>query len=70
VPFSYSDEVVKTIVDRCQELESGGRMIDAILTNSMLPEVSGEFLRRMMEGRKVDAVRIDVKDGNFTYDFG
>jgi type VI secretion system protein VasG len=70
VPFTYSDAVVKTIVDRCQELESGGRMIDAILTNSMLPEVSGEFLRRMMEGRKVAGVNIDVKDGNFTYDFG
>ncbi len=70
VPFTYSDAVVETIVARCQELESGGRMIDAILTNSMLPEVSGEFLRRMMEGRKIDSVRIDVKDGNFTYDFG
>ncbi len=70
VPFSYSDAVVETIVARCQELESGGRMIDAILTNSMLPEVSGEFLRRMMEGRKIESVRIDVKDGNFTYDFG
>jgi type VI secretion system protein VasG len=61
---------VQTIVERCQELESGGRMIDAILTNSMLPEVSGEFLRRMLEGRQVAAVNIDVKDGNFTYDFG
>ncbi len=70
VPFSYSDAVVETIVARCQELESGGRMIDAILTNSMLPEVSGEFLRRMMEGRKIESVKIDVKDGNFTYDFG
>jgi type VI secretion system protein VasG len=70
VPFSYSDAVVQTIVERCQELESGGRMIDAILTNSMLPEVSGEFLRRMLEGRQVAAVNIDVKDGNFTYDFG
>lgn len=70
VPFTYSDAVVETIVARCQELESGGRMIDAILTNSMLPEVSGEFLRRMMEGRKIESVRIDVKDGNFTYDFG
>ena len=27
VPFSYTDAVVDTIVSRCQELESGGRMI-------------------------------------------
>ena len=40
VPFTYSDAVIETIVERCQELESGGRMIDAIVTNTMLPEVS------------------------------
>jgi len=69
VPFKYDDAVVNTIVDRCQELESGGRMIDAILTNSMLPEVSGEFLRRMMEGKEVNGVNVSVKDGEFTYSF-
>ncbi len=69
VPFSYDDAVVNTIVDRCQELESGGRMIDAILTNSMLPAVSGEFLRRMMEGTKINAVSVGVTDGEFTYTF-
>ena len=34
---SYDDEVVKLIVSRCTEVESGGRMIDAILTNTVLP---------------------------------
>ncbi|MGD9864820.1 MAG: type VI secretion system ATPase TssH, partial [Pseudodonghicola sp.] len=69
VPFSYSDAVVETIVDRCQELESGGRMIDAIVTNTMLPDISTEFLRRMMEGREVARVAIDVGGGEFTYGF-
>jgi type VI secretion system protein VasG len=69
VPFEYTDGVVDTIVSRCQELESGGRMIDAIVTNSMLPDISGEFLRRMMEGKSVSKVAIDVKDGEFTYGF-
>lgn len=69
VPFDYSDAVVDTIVSRCQELESGGRMIDAIVTNSMLPDISGEFLRRMMEGKSVSKVAIDVKDGDFIYAF-
>jgi type VI secretion system protein VasG len=27
MPFSYDDEVVKLIVSRCTELESGGRMV-------------------------------------------
>ena len=69
VPFEYSDEVVETIVSRCQELESGGRMIDAIVTNTMLPDISSEFLRRMMEGEAVSKVSIDAKDGEFTYAF-
>ena len=69
VPFGYSDAVVDTIVQRCQELESGGRMIDAIVTNTMLPDISAEFLRRMMEGREVRRVAIDVADGEFAYAF-
>ncbi|KIN70271.1 putative ClpA/B-type chaperone [Sulfitobacter noctilucae] len=69
VPFTYSDAVVDLIVDRCQEIESGGRMIDAIVTNTMLPDISAEFLRRMMEGKPVKAVNIDVTDSTFTYSF-
>lgn len=44
-------------------------MIDAIVTNTMLPEISGEFLRRMMEGKNVCKVAIDATDGEFTYAF-
>ena len=69
VPFEFSDAVVDAIVGRCQELESGGRMIDAIVTNTMLPDISAEFLRRMMEGREVNRVAIDAADGDFTYSF-
>ena len=69
VPVTYSDAVVDTIVNRCQELESGGRMIDAIVTNTMLPEISAEFLRRMMEGESVAKVEIDANDGEFAYAF-
>ncbi len=69
VPFSYSDAVVDQIVERCQELESGGRMIDAIVTNTMLPDISAEFLRRMMEGERVTRVEIAAEGGDFTYAF-
>ncbi|MCG7629351.1 type VI secretion system ATPase TssH [Epibacterium sp. MM17-32] len=69
VPFNYSDAVVDAIVERCQELESGGRMIDAIVTNSMLPDISNEFLRRLMEGQEVKRVAIEVEGGDFTYSF-
>jgi type VI secretion system protein VasG len=69
VPFEYSDAVVEEIVNRCQELESGGRMIDAIVTNTMLPDISAEFLKKMMEGDKIEKVAIDVNENDFTYSF-
>ena len=45
-------------------------MIDAILTNTMLPDISREFLTRMMEGKPIERVKIGVADGGFAYDFG
>ncbi|WP_424683009.1 type VI secretion system ATPase TssH [Frateuria sp. YIM B11624] len=69
IPFEYDDEVVKLVVSRCTESESGGRMIDAILTNTMLPDVSREFLNRMIAGTPVTGVQVGVKDANFSYAF-
>jgi type VI secretion system protein VasG len=69
VPFTFDDEVVKVIVSRCTELESGGRMIDAILTNTLLPKMSHELLTRTMEGRDVKRIAISVRDGEFAYAF-
>jgi type VI secretion system protein VasG len=69
VPFTYDDEVIKLIAGRCTELASGGRMIDAILTNTMLPKISEEFLKRMMEGKPLERVHVRVLDGDFNYGF-
>jgi len=70
IPFEVSDEVVKLVVSRCTESESGGRMIDAILTNTMLPDISREFLNRMLEGKPIQRVQVGVRDGAFDYAFG
>jgi type VI secretion system protein VasG len=69
IPFNYDDEAVKLIVSRCTELESGGRMIDAILTNTVLPAISREFLTRTMAGAALNGVRLAVADGDFAYRF-
>ncbi len=69
VPFEYDDEVVNVIASRCTEHESGGRMVDAILTQTVLPTVSGEFLKCLMEGKPVNRVKITAKDNDFQYSF-
>jgi type VI secretion system protein VasG len=44
-------------------------MIDAILTNSMLPDISREFLNRMIDGKPIERASVGVKDGDFSYAF-
>jgi type VI secretion system protein VasG len=56
--------------DRCTEHESGGRMIDAILTNTLLPQMSGEILGRMLSGEPLSEINVSVRDGDFAYSFG
>jgi len=69
IPFSYDDDVVSVIRSRCTEHESGGRMIDAILTNTMLPRISREFLTRTMDGEPAERIHISTKDAGFVYSF-
>ncbi|MBW8759550.1 MAG: AAA family ATPase, partial [Burkholderiales bacterium] len=69
MPFNVGADVVKLVVSRCTESESGGRMIDAILTNTMLPEISREFLERMMKGEAIKGVKVGVTDNEFSYSF-
>src|SRR5262249_36248672 len=66
--FDYSPAVVDLIVSRCNDPDSGGRMIDNILTNTMLPELSRHILNRSLERSEISRVAVDVKDGTFHYE--
>ena len=70
INFSFGDDVVDLIVSRCNEVASGGRMIDAILTNTMLPELSIELLNRQMGGEEVKEITVNVDGDGFGYKFG
>jgi len=66
--FGYDDSVVSEIANRCKEVESGARNVDHILTRTVLPELSGEFLSRMATGQVVSRVHLGVGDGGrFNY---
>lgn len=69
IPFGYDDTVVQLIADRCNELESGARVVDSILTNTVLPTISQQFLTKMMTGEAISAVNIGVQNGEFSYRF-
>jgi type VI secretion system protein VasG len=66
--FTYSDDLVDNIAGRCKEVESGARNVDHILTRSLLPEMSQEFLTRMAAGEAIGKVHVTVDDkGAFQY---
>ena len=69
VPFSFDDAVVTLVVGRCSEVESGGRAIDAILTNTVLPKISREYLTRLSDGQSIKRVALGVEAGEFSYGF-
>ena len=69
VPFTWDQAVVDLIRSRCTELESGGRMIDSILTGTLLPAVSREILERMRRQEPLAKVQVGVDGGSFTYAF-
>jgi type VI secretion system protein VasG len=67
--FSYEDALVTAIAERCTEVESGARNVDHILTRTLLPEISREFLARMAEGRSITKVHVSVDGaGGFRYE--
>jgi type VI secretion system protein VasG len=67
--FSYDDALVEAIASRCTEVESGARNVDHILTRTLLPEMSREFLARMAAGEVIAKVQVAVGgDGEFRYE--
>ena len=70
IPVEYGEDVVMLVVSHRTERESGGRMIDAILTNTLLPDISREFLTWLMEGQPIARVRVSATPDGFGYDFG
>ena len=65
--FVYTDAVVDHIVSKCNDPDSGGRMIDNIITNTLLPALSREFLRRSLTKAQITQARVTIRDDDFGY---
>jgi type VI secretion system protein VasG len=65
--FLYDDAVVGHIVSRCNDPDSGGRMIDNIITNTLLPALSREFLKRSLAREKLKQAKVTMANGDFAY---
>ena len=63
------DSVVDQVVRRCTEVESGGRMVDAILTNTLLPQISQILLTASRNDEQFRHLRVSFADGEFHCQF-
>ncbi len=70
ITLSYDDTAVELIIGRCTEVESGARMVDAILTNTLLPEISRQLLNQKMSEQTLERIHIGVEQGEFSYNYG
>jgi len=68
--FVYDETVVEHIVSLCNDPDSGGRMIDNIITNTLLPALSREFLKRSLAKETPSEARVTIEDGAFAYAWG
>jgi type VI secretion system protein VasG len=67
--LNYGPDVLAHIVEQCRDPDSGGRMIDNIITNSILPELSRQVLSRMVSGEKMTSVDVVMEEGAIGYRF-
>ena len=66
--FTYDEDVLLHIVARSQEVDTGARNIENILTRSVLPALASECLSKMANGDTIDHIHIDAtEEGAFSY---
>lgn len=69
VQFSFDSTIEDMIVSRCQQAESGARIIESIITSNILPELSREFLKRLGSGQELQRVHILADGTRPVYEF-
>ena len=69
IEFSYDQAAIDLVIQRCTEVESGGRMIDTILTHNLLPVISRELLTRMAQGAALTHIHLSAEHDDFYYSF-
>jgi len=66
--FSYDDDVPLHIVARSQEVDTGARNIENIISKTLLPSLATECLTKISNDEEINQIHINVSDeGEFSY---
>ncbi|UUA75069.1 type VI secretion system ATPase TssH [Cellvibrio sp. QJXJ] len=66
--LTYDEDVLLHILARSQEVDTGARNIENILTRTLLPALAAECLGKMANGETINSIHVGVtEEGQFNY---
>jgi type VI secretion system protein VasG len=66
--FIAEQSAIDHIVSLCHDPDSGGRVIDNVITNTILPALSREILKRSLAREAISEAKVSAADGAFVYE--
>jgi type VI secretion system protein VasG len=66
--FIADQSAIDHIVSLCHDPDSGGRVIDNVITNTILPALSREILKRSLAREEIHKAKVSSADGVFVYE--
>ena len=66
--FTTDDAAIELIVSMCNDPDSGGRVIDNVITNTILPSLSREILKRTLAREPITKAKVGAEGGAFVYE--
>jgi len=69
VPLVVDPSAEDLIAARCTELERGARMVDAMITNTLLPEIGQSILNHMVLGTRIHQIGVTSANGEFKFSY-
>lgn len=68
--LTCSEKLVEAVAERCTDADTGARNVDHLLTQTLLPDLSRELLRRMAAGENCRSVYVSIdRHGELSYRF-
>src|SRR5208337_669325 len=66
--FVAEQSAIDHIVSLCNDPDSGGRVIDNVITNTILPALSRDILKRTLAREEIHEAKVAAADGAFVYE--
>jgi type VI secretion system protein VasG len=66
--FVADQTAIDHIVSLCNDPDAGGRVIDNVITNTILPALSRDILKRSLAREEIQEAKVSAANGAFVYE--